>query len=632
MKNTHSLMLFLFSLILTTALFSSCNDSEKDFWEEENPGGGIEENIPKDTVFQNAAEVRLFLNDIYLYGIHSNLSYAGYYEAAGREGYANPEATFFNGASDEAESATDWYVVVQNWNTGTISPDGDQGSLDGRFHYRLKAIQMATILIDGIDLTPDMSESEKNQLKAVAKTIRAMNYLEMFKRYGGVPIIREVVALDSALTIPRSSIKSTVDFIVQDCDEAIPHLPSFLKGKVHQGVAHAIKSKTLLYAASKLFNTSTPYLSYGDGRDSLICYGNEDNKRWEEAAKAAKETLEWAQKAGCKLINTGNPDTDYQTSWEQYDNDEIILAEKSEVSVGGWIWPWGEFTRFFPPGKGYGGTSPTLNFVRKYETQQGTKQAWSPVDVQGNGIQEIMLNLDRRFKQSIYYNMGYMNKDITKVPMYQDAITEVELTPGVYFGITKTYGTRSGAITRCFGGFWQRKHRPTVLDSDTWNYVPNSTIYQLNEIYLNYAEAILGAYKNLNGSYPGFAMTGREALNIIRDRAGQPRITSGSAPYSTEEEWLQNERAIELAFDNHRFWDIRRWMIAENEGVMKGDMLGIKIYAMDPDKGYAKQDIDKGFTYTPYVFEQRSFHKQMYLHPFQVNEVNKGYLQQNPGY
>ena len=85
---------------------------------------------------------------------------------------------------------------------------------------------------------------------------------------------------------------------------------------------------------------------------------------------------------------------------------------------------------------------------------------------------------------------------------------------------------------------------------------------------------------------------------------------------------VRNERDIELAFEDHRFWDIRRWLIAEQEGVMKGAIQGIKITKLTATT----------FRYVPYVIETRSFNKQMYLHPFDLNEVLKGNLVQNPGW
>jgi hypothetical protein len=86
---------------------------------------------------------------------------------------------------------------------------------------------------------------------------------------------------------------------------------------------------------------------------------------------------------------------------------------------------------------------------------------------------------------------------------------------------------------------------------------------------------------------------------------------------------VRNERAIELAFEDHRFWDIRRWMIAEENGVMQGDIWGLKL-ATIPNS--------TEISYTPYIFEQRTFLRKMYLHPFILSEVNKGHIIQNPGW
>ena len=85
----------------------------------------------------------------------------------------------------------------------------------------------------------------------------------------------------------------------------------------------------------------------------------------------------------------------------------------------------------------------------------------------------------------------------------------------------------------------------------------------------------------------------------------------------------RNDR-IELAFDNHRFWDIRRWMIAEEEGVMQGNMWGIQVSRIEGN--------DSEYHYEPYVFETRNWNRRGYLHPFSTAEINKGYLVQNPGY
>ncbi len=165
------------------------------------------------------------------------------------------------------------------------------------------------------------------------------------------------------------------------------------------------------------------------------------------------------------------------------------------------------------------------------------------------------------------------------------------------------------------GGFWLHKLYPDAIDdAKNWQYIPNSTLFSLAEAYLNYAEALNEAQGPVQEAY--------DAVNTIRQRSGMPGLPSGLTKEQFRER-VRNERAIELAFDNFRFWDIRRWLIAENEGVMQGEMYGIKI---------TKISNSSEFKYEPYVFETRYWNPKMYLHPFNTNEINKGYLIQNPGY
>ena len=155
------------------------------------------------------------------------------------------------------------------------------------------------------------------------------------------------------------------------------------------------------------------------------------------------------------------------------------------------------------------------------------------------------------------------------------------------------------------------KHIPEALGSG--NVVPSIALFRLNEFYLNYAEAL--------NEFEGPVADAYAKVNAIRLRSGMPAFPAGlsKAQFRTR---LQNERDIELAFEDHRFWDIRRWLIAENDGVMKGDMYGIKITRVNATT----------FSWVPYVFETRSFLKRMYLHPYDLTEVLKGDLIQNPGW
>ena len=559
--------------------------------------------VTEDDVFSSKVNVEAFLASIYQRGIHSNYGY-GILNNAGND-TTNPDLCPWSARSDESEQCAPWYEP-NTWNAGAVSPDSPD---DSRWNMRWQAIRKITVMLKRVGDVPDISEEYAAQLVAECKVIRALNYLELLKFYGGVPIIREYIDVSQNLKIPRSSVEEVVEFIVKDCEDAIPALPprqlGNLRGRVDQGAAYAIRSKALLYAASPLFNTAVPYLDFGQ-HNNLICYGNEDPERWVRAAEAANDCLEWASANGCTLIESEGDAENHRYAWETYDNSEIILAEKAHTICGRWTWPWSSISppTVYSGNAGQSGLTVTLNHVRKYEKKDGTPQTWNISG--GNDLQAKMEQLDPRFESCIVGNRGKWNDEVPTLFMHQGGKHE----------------------DTCYGGFWLHKHYPSIINDQVYEYTPNSTLFQLNEVYLSYAEAMNEAYGPDDKA--GYAMSARDAVNRIRSRSGMPNVTGASDKDSFREK-VRHERDIELAFDNHRFWDIRRWMIAEDTedpqtwawGIMKGNMWGIKIYEIPGSSE---------FRYEPYVFETRTFTRKHYLHPFSTNEINKGYLVQNPGY
>lgn len=584
--------------ILFSMFISSCEPMMGDYLDKPPA-----DDVTEDTIFSSKTQVETFLTSIYQMGIHSNLGYNTAYSSI----YSNRDENIFAGACDEAETCAGWYRMNW-WNEGSISGSRTD---DSRFEFRFVAIRKITVMLDRVGDVPDITPEYRDQLIAEVKLIRALNYFEMMKRYGGMPIIKNRLSLNDDLKIARSSLKDMLQFILNDIDESYPYLPANatanLRGRMHKGVALALKSKVLLYAASPLFNTNVPYLDFGKN-NNLICLGEPKNGIWwERAAAVADSCLQWAEENGCNLKTDLGADKNYQYSWEVYDNPEIILAEKSGMSLGVWSRPWSGIipSSIIPGSSGTNGVSPSLNFVSKYEDRNGNKVVWEG----GDDLQAKMASLDYRFSQTIAYNKSWWNSQFPEIQLWQ-ANPEMNVLVGKQ-------------IKDCYGGFWLHKLiSPSIMRPENQTPTPNSTLFQLNEIYLNFAEAMNEAY-GPDDSH-GYQYSARDAINIIRERSGQPRISSGAGAYPNFTELIRNERAVELAFDNHRFWDIRRWLIAENEGVMNGSMYGIKIYwiASSPQE----------FRYTPYVYERRTFTQKMYLHPFSTNEINKGYLVQNPGY
>lgn len=549
--------------------------------------------VTEDDIFSSKTNVETLLASIYQKGIHSNYGY-GNPDNGAADG-TNPHSCPWTGRCDESEQCAAWYEP-NSWNSASVTADNTD---DRRFDFRWQAIRMIALMCQRVHEVPDITPTYADQLIAECRVIRALNYFEMLKYYGGVPIIDHFVDVSEELLIPRNTVEEVVEFIVKDIDESLSALPDAQRGanrgRIDKGAALAIKSKTLLYAASPLFNTAVPYMDLGED-NALICYGNYDPARWERAAEAADACLDWAAANGCTLILDQGTENNYRYSWEQYDNPEIILAEKAHQSLGKWTWPWSAIAppAVYPGNSGQSGITVTLNHVRKYEDRHGQQVSWDG----GDDLQEKMAGLDPRFAASIVGNLGKWNDEFPSLELYEG-------------------GQHANT---CYGGFWLHKHYPSAISNAVWTYVPNSTLFQLNEIYLNFAEAMNEAYGPDDAH--GYSMTARQAVNIIRARSGMPDVVA-SGPDEFREK-VRHERDIELAFDNHRFWDIRRWMIAEEEGVMQGDMWGIRITAIPGNSSE--------YHYEPYVFETRSWNRRGYLHPFSTAEINKGYLVQNPGY
>jgi hypothetical protein len=219
-----------------------------------------------------------------------------------------------------------------------------------------------------------------------------------------------------------------------------------------------------------------------------------------------------------------------------------------------------------------------------------TPQTWSS---SANDLKQKYAELDPRFAQTIGHHGG----------KWSDGVGVLSMFPGSQHVVNGH-------------GHWMRKLIMWDMASVNQRRHVNWIVFRLGEFYLNYAEAL-----NEYNSAP--TAEAYAAVKAIRERSGMPAFPQGLTKDQFREK-LRNERAVELSFEEHRFWDVRRWLIADQEGVMSGDFYGIKV--TDAGNGAVK--------YEQYTFEKRTWHNHMYLHPFLQNEVNKyaGKLPQNPGW
>ena len=600
MKTIQTLTIAL-TCVLLCLTTNSCTDSISNFLDKA-PGVDVNEN----TIFSSRQQLDYFLTSIYKYGLNSNLAYRDASLSTTGTIAATDVVHPSSDMSDESDASEAPFIAANTWNSAQILPSNIVSKEDYRFYTRYIALRQIALVIKRIGDVPDITDTYKSQVIGEVKSIRALNYLEMVKRYGGVQIIDKLYDPGVPVNIPRNSIEECVNFIVKDCDDAIASaLPATqsatLSGRIIRMVPFAIKARALLYAASPLFNTGTPYLPMADpANNKFVCYGNTDNNRWKLAANAAKAALDEAASSGASSLvddpakrNPAYPDNgtppvpgNYQNSWEVYNNPEIILAFQGFPRASLTNTPW---ALICPKKTGafWSGLSVTLNFLKKYEKLDGTPQTWDAAG--GTDLIGKYKQLDPRFKQSISYTGAYFNSE--------NPIMEL-------FAGGKHYPD-------CVGGNWMRKMIQTRITPGVAAEV-NDIILRLNEVYLNYAEA-------LNES-DGPTADAYAAINKIRTRSGMPNLPTGLSKEQFRAR-VRNERAIEMAFDDHRFWDIRRWLIAEQDGVMMGNMDGLKI-----------TKVGTNYSWTPYTFEVRTFTRNMYLHPFPLTEALKGNLPQNPGW
>ena len=577
MKNL--IIIFICSIIYVTS--SSCERMFGDFLEK---GPGVD--VTEDTIFAAKVYMDRLVNQTYLKGLHSPFPRLEFGANDGWEG----------AATDEGECVTYGYKT-NGWNTGSVTP---QSNMDTRLDIRYIAIRQANIVLDRINGVPDADEAYKKRVTAEMKLLRTMCNFESFKYYGGIPILKKRFLITDNMKVPRNTLEETVNAMITDLNEAIPDLPdvviSIEKGRATKGAALAAKAKILLYAASPLFNTGTPYMDL-PGHNDLICYGNYDINRWKKAADAAKAVLDWAPAGGVALITDKGVEHNYEFATLARDNSEIIWESKKSGAAryngGGTIWNSG-----LPPGiyAGVGGVTVSQNFVQLYEKTDGTNQTWDMVNG-GDDLNQKYVNLDPRFKQTMVYNGSRWNADYPAVEIFQG-------------------GAQS---SDCYGGYWMKKMIPT--EEMTYAHpaaMPNGIIFRFAEVYLTYAEALNEAQGPVQEAY--------DAVNAIRNRSGMPDFPTGLTQ-SQFRARIWNERAIELFNEEHRLWDLRRWLAAESKtyGGMNGPLWGIKVTKIP---GTTPQE----FKYEPRFIEDRTFLRRMYLCPWPTNEILKGYLIQNPGY
>lgn len=506
-------------------------------------------------------------------------------------GYNN--SAFLDASTDDAayvDPANSMYKLGQGYVTEISPIENRWADLYKGIRRTLYFEQYIPLLQNNAGWTDAQVERYKELAVAESKTVRALYYFELIKRYAGVPLVLKTYTLDDneIVTLPRNSFQECVDYITRLCDEANEVFTRYnYITNQHRAVGFmsasacplAIKAKTLTYAASPLFNNV---------QDPLLGYTNANVRdRWILAAKALKQVIDLAPDK-LKLY----PNFEQLFIVQPNQNTEYIVYTGNPKSYS-------LENRLYPPSLlGSGGTCPSQNLVIAFEKKDGT-----PNDMQSD---DRFSNMDKRFNATIVYDgatLGARGKINISDPNSQDAINKVNL---------------KSTVT----GYYLRKFLDTNINlaagsiGNTYHYYP---VIRLADIYLLYAEAMNEVYGPNDAADLGW--TALEALNKVRERAGiTVEYTTASQAEMTQK--IRNERRVELAFEDQRYFDLRRWKIAES--LLSQPVRGFRIERTGDAIVSANE-----FT----VDAQRKFHTRMYYSPIPYGEMqlNKN-LVQNPGW
>jgi starch-binding outer membrane protein, SusD/RagB family len=581
-----------------------------------------------DTRMQTSFDEELFLNSGF-----NNLKALGmgvYNYLPQFNGYGNN--ALLAAASDEADFAR--ANSIQKFNTGSWGPFSNPDDVFGDYY---KGIRHANLFLEKtVNFRPLIAQDtvtlpglenyrrnidDMNKLRAEVRFLRAFYHMELAKRYGRIPIVTKVLTEAEAREVTQSSFQEAVDFIVAECNAAYTDLTNHYVGytnafptdqtvgrgdggaengrlgRIEKPAAVALKLRALLYAASPLHNPTN------------------DVTKWQRATEAGIQFLTDPNCAHVRFLY--NNYRDLFTSQSTVNtltprkgaNTGIIMTRPFSLTSDAFE------KANYPIGMTNGGagvTAPSQNLVDAYEMRTTGKPITDPTS--GYDPNNPYANRDPRLALTVVVNgsnMGLNTNNSARV---------VQSFDGGADGI----GAKAGATTT---GYYLRKMVIENYNITQTNQRAKAwVLMRYAEVLLNFAEAANEAYGAdvrpvINGVTS--PLSAREAVNLVRNRPGvvMPAIAAGLMKDQMRER-IRNERRVELAFEEHRFFDVRRWKIAEQ--TESAPLRGMRVV----------RNSNGTFSYTPFVVENRVFDPKMYLYPIPYQEITKsnGKLTQNPGW
>lgn len=497
--------------------------------------------------------------------------------------------------TDEGElmwsGATNYPVPV---NLGTIN--AAYAWVGNCWTHWYSRIRNSNIYLKNVKTSP-LSPAMQDRTAAEARFMRAWYYHQLVRFYGGVPLLGDTLfSYDQKISQGRNTWEECINYIVSELDAVAAVLPEEMTGadygRVTKGAALALKARTLLYAASPLSNGGY------DGNHgfkalpeqiALLSYPGYDPNRWKAAADACKAVMD-LNKYSLYEDNTTAPGYGFYKMFHLRMNPEAIFSMMDPPNTrleGMWL----------PPTRGGQGASyPGQQLVDAFPMKDGTAitdpaSGYNPADP--------YINRDPRFYYTILYNGALFRgtSTVTQSPIY------------TYFGAPSDGMGVSAYTTRT--GYYCRKMLNNESTGNTQRSLPE---IRYAEILLSFAEA--------TNEFSGPTQEVYDAVNVIRRRAGlSPYELPGGLSKEAMREYIRNERRIELAYENQRYFDTRRWKIAHDPEIVI--LRGVKWTKVGST--YKREDI---------VADPRAFnHPAMYFFPIPQAEIGRqeAFIQ-NPGY
>ncbi|MFZ4262512.1 RagB/SusD family nutrient uptake outer membrane protein [Sphingobacterium sp. HJSM2_6] len=519
--------------ILIVILIQSCKNDPLDIM----PDG----RLTLEEVFSDELMASEYVNTIYM---NINPYGTGYNYYTMLAGFSD-EAHDNDFPSDMGRAPSRWYngELRPNWNPLDIqfSTGTSDATSNGNYYRKNWAgIRQCNVFLQNIVETPFNNLQTKARIIAEVKVLRAFFYLELIKMFGEMPVVDKEFTSDYKFEdLERNSFNECVAFIKQNCDEAIAEqaLPMRIttepeRGRFSKAVAHAIRSQALLFGASPLHNKTG------------------DLDLWKSAAEASKASLEVLGASNYELFDdyetyfigrtdlSANP-ADKETifeikTYQAHEFSHLMFRMHAIPSIGG----------------DKAGVSPSQELVDAYDMANGIPAISGYYDedhlfpiinvLSGYDEANPYRNRDPRFYATVWYNNAYYG-EINGKPHY------IQTYLGGADGI-------SSIMQRTGNGYYLRKFRdPKQLDPNTGT--SRFKKYRLAELFLNYAEAANEA--------EGPSIEVYNAVNAIRNRAKMPDLPQGLSKEEMRNR-IHRERQVELAFEEHRFWDVRRWKVLES--------------------------------------------------------------------